>query len=405
MDKDLKISVVGLNIKTAPINDLEFYQIPRKEFVRLLRLFASQVGVEGVVFLSTCNRCEIYISHNNFIKPFELVANFYKDFLNKEISNKKNLFYVYSNKNAIEHLFKVISGLDSVVIGEYQIQGQVKEAYSIACQVKTVDKVLHKLFHAAFRCGKLVRNSTSIGKGRFSVAGIAADIVLNFINDDSCVAIVGVNENTRIIAEELAEHNFKNIIFINRTLHKAQFLAEKYGGMAVPLTELGAVLKDADILFTSTSSQVPLLTASEINNAFSLYAKPKLILDLAIPRDVEAENLNDKIDYYDIERLKDFLDKQQKSKLEEIPICEKIIKNEVEAFLAWQESSGDEIFEPFEEKFERIRRELLDEYVNLLNPADFEKVEKITKQLLHRTKAVFLSILKEKNNLNQSKNK
>lgn len=396
MNKDLKISVVGINIKTASINDLEYYQIQRKDFVRLLQLFASQLGIEGVVFLSTCNRCEIYFTHNSSIRPFDLVNSFYIEFLQKEISDKKKLFYVYSDRKAVEHLFKVISGLDSVVIGEYQIQGQVKEAYSIACQVKTVDKVLHKLFHAAFRCGKLVRNSTAIGKGRFSVAGIAADIILDSLKEDTCVVLVGVNENTRIIAEELSQRNFKNFVFVNRTLHKAQILAEKYGGKAIPLTDIASALKDADVLFTSTSSQVPIIFAKDVNSSFALYSKPKIILDLAIPRDVEVDGLSDKIEYYDIQRLKDFLDNQQKSKLEEIPLCEKIINNEVDAFLAWQESTDDKIFEPFEEKFERIRRELLDEYVNLLNPSDIDKVEKITRQLLHRTKAIFVSILKEK---------
>lgn len=394
MNGDVKISVVGLNIKTSSIEDLEFYQIHRKDFNRLLQIFASQIGIEGVVFVSTCNRCEIYFTHSASLKPFKIVEDFYKEFLQKGIS--KNKFYTYSDSKAVEHLFKVVSGLDSLVLGEYQIQGQVKEAYSIACQAKTVDKILHKLFHAAFRCGKLVRNSTSIGKGRFSVSGLAAEIVVNSIRDGSAVAVIGVNENTRILADELAKINFRNFIFVNRTLHKAQALAEKYGGRAQPLSELGSVLPNSDIIFTSTGSPVPIVSAQSINESFIRAKKPQVILDLAIPRDVEVEGLITEIEYYDIEKLKNHLEQQQRIKLEEIPLCESIIKNEVDAFVAWRESSEDEIFEPFAEKFERIRKELLEEYINQLTSNDFEKVDKITRQLIHRTKSIFVSILKEK---------
>ncbi|MCX7908184.1 MAG: glutamyl-tRNA reductase [Ignavibacteria bacterium] len=397
MVEETQISVVGLNIKTANVKDLELCQIPRFNFNHLLKLFASQIGIEGVVFVSTCNRSEIYFSHHNGINPWGIVEEFYKQFFQIDITSKKNLFYSYSGKRAIEHLFRVISGLDSLVIGEYQIQGQVKEAYSIACQVKTVDKILHKLFHAAFRCGKLVRNSTSIGKGRFSVAGIAADIIISFLKDNSSVAIVGVNENTIIISEELSKKGFKNFVYVNRTLHKAQALAEKYGGFALPLDNLAQALEVSDILFTSTASPNQIISSTTINSVFEKFGKPFLILDLAIPRDVQIDGLCEQIFYYDIEKLKEYLDTQQKLRLDEVPLCEKIIKDEVDAFLAWQESASDEIFEPFAEKFERIRKELIEEYIIQIHPTDLEKIDKITRQLLHRTKAIFVSILKEKN--------
>ncbi|MFN3306125.1 MAG: glutamyl-tRNA reductase [Candidatus Kapaibacteriota bacterium] len=395
MAENQKISVVGLNIKTATIEELEHLQIPRKEFNNLLTLFASQIGVEGVVFLSTCNRSEIYFSHCEDIKPFELVKNFYKEFFHKDIDKRKNLFYQYHNREAVRHLFRVVSGLDSMVIGEYQIVGQVKEAYSIACQVKTVDKVLHKLFHAAFRCSKVVRNSTSIGKGKFSVSGVATDIVLKSIEPDTNIAIVGVNENTMILSQELKKVGFSNFFFINRTLHKAQHLAEKFGGSAFSLAMLDDILCKADIVFTSTSAPSYIIPAKSINESFEATGKPKIILDLAIPRDVDVTGLNTNIQYFDIEKLKQYLKGQQKAKLEEIQICEKIIDNEVAVFLSWHESANDELFEPFAEKFERIRKELLDEYSHLLHLDDMALMDKVTRQLLHRVKSVFVSILKE----------
>lgn len=395
MIENLKISVIGLNIKTSSIAELENYQIPRKEFNILLKLFASQIGVEGVVFVSTCNRSEIYFTHFEDAKSFDLVKNFYKEFLKKDIEKNKKLFYQYQNTDAVRHLFRVASGLDSLVIGEYQILGQVKEAYSIACQVKTVDKILHKLFHAAFRCGKIVRNTTSIGKGKTSVSGIATDIVLKSLKPDTTVAIIGVNENTKILAEELKNVGFTNLLFINRTLHKAQQLAEKYGGIAISLHQLDDILGKADIIFTSTSAPSYIIPAKSVNATFETFGKPEIILDLAIPRDVDINGLNENIKYYDIEQLKKYLEGQQKAKLEEIPICEKIIENEVSAFLSWQESANDEFFEPFAEKFERIRRELLEEYSHSLHTEDLVLMDKITRQLLHRVKSVFVNIIKD----------
>ncbi|MFN3270303.1 MAG: hypothetical protein ACK42G_06945, partial [Candidatus Kapaibacteriota bacterium] len=182
----------------------------------------------------------------------------------------------------------------------------------------------------------------------------------------------------------------------NRTLHKAQALAEQYFCSAKPLSELSNVLTQSEIVFTSTGSPVPIISSKDVNDSYKEYKKPRIILDLAIPRDVEVDGLIEDIEYYDIEKLKTHLDKQQQIKLEELPLCEKIIKNEVDSFLAWQESIEDEIFEPFAERFERVRKELLEEYISQINPSDLEKVDKITRQLIHRTKSIFVNILKER---------
>ena len=396
MNEETIVSVVGLNYKTASVKDLEEFQLPRKHSDKFLQLFASQVGNEGVVFLSTCNRNEIYFTHHKSINPKDLVLNFYKEFLGKNPKGKEKLFYHYSGSKAIEHLFRVISGLDSLVLGEYQIQGQVKEAYSIACQAKTVDKILHKLFHSAFRCGKKIRNSTSIGRGKFSVSGVATEIVLQNLKPETTLLVIGVNENTTILASELKKANFSNFIFANRTLHKAQALADEFGGKAIPLSEITNILPKVPIVFSSTSAPNYIVSADIIRNSFEQMGNPRLIIDLAIPRDIETDGLPTEIAYYDIEKIRDYLEKQNKSKLEDLPLCEKIIEQEVELFLSWQESSDDDILGPFAEKFEKIRLELLEEYKNLFRPSEFEKLDKLTRQLLHRSKSIFINVLKER---------
>jgi glutamyl-tRNA reductase len=397
MNGDIVISVVGLSYKSASVKDLEEFQLPRKHSDKFLQLFASQVGIEGVVFLSTCNRNEIYFTHHKSIKPKDFVLNFYQEFLEKNPKGKGKLFYHYSGRKAIAHLFRVISGLDSLVLGEYQIQGQVKEAYSIACQAKTVNKILHKLFHSAFRCGKTIRNSTSIGKGKLSVSGVATEIVLQNLMPETTLLVVGVNENTTILANELKKENFSNFIFANRTLHKAQALADEYGGFTIPLAEIANILPKVSIVFSSTSAPNYIITADVIRNSFERAGNPRLIVDLAIPRDIESDGIPSEIVYYDIEQIRDYLEKQNKSKLEDLPLCEKIIEQEVALFLSWQESSEDDILGPYAEKFEKIRLELLDEYRNIFAPNEFGKIDKLTRQLIHRSKSIFISVLKEQN--------
>ncbi len=395
MENGTEISTVGLSYKTASISELEEFQLPRKQVGKFLQIFASEIGIEGVVFLSTCNRNEIYFTHTSSVEPKEYVLRFFTEILGKSTKGKEKLFYQYSGRKAISHLFRVISGLDSLVLGEYQIQGQVKEAYSVACQAKTVDKILHKLFHSAFRCGKTIRNTTYIGKGKLSVSGVASEIIFRILTNNMNLLIIGVNENTLILANELKKIEFSNFIFANRTLHKAQALADEFGGKAISLDEINLFLPNIDIIFSSTSAPNCIISSEEINNSFKKSGRLKLIVDLAIPRDIEAWNLPSEVTYYDIQKIRDYLEKQNNAKIQDLPQCEKIIEQEVELFLSWQENSNDEILGPFAEKFEKVRLELLDEYKNIFNGKDFEKIDKLSKQLLHRTKSIFVSALNE----------
>ena len=164
--KDLILSVIGINHNTSSVEEREKFQLGRKELPIFLTYIFDCQGIEGCLVLATCNRIEFYLVHSPGIMGYEIVSKSYESIKNINFNNNKNLFYTKSGIEVTEHLFKVISGLDSLVLGEYQIQGQVKEAYSVACEYKTVDKYLHKLLHAAFRVGKKIRTQTTIGEGK-----------------------------------------------------------------------------------------------------------------------------------------------------------------------------------------------------------------------------------------------
>lgn len=177
-------------------------------------------------------------------------------------------------------------------------------------------------------------------------------------------------------------------------MHKAQQLAEEFGGIARPLTQVSEVLVQAQIVFSSTSAPQAIIPAKLISETFRLTGNPKLIIDLAIPRDIETDGIANDIQYYNIEKLKELLEKEREQKLKDLPVCERIIDTEVKLFSIWTDSADDKIFQSYQEKFEKIRLNLLDEYRNQFPDETFEKIEKITRQLLHRTQAIFVSILK-----------
>jgi len=398
MNKDkLKIAVVGLSHQSAGIEDRETFEIDKKEIRESLSLIFNIEAVESVLILNTCNRLEFYIETWPNVEPIDIIKEFYGKYRSINIEANRNIFYTKTDADATRHLFRVISGLDSLVLGEYQIQGQVRDAYSLACESKTLDKTFHKLFHAAFRCGKSIRNETSIGDGKQSVSGVASGLFLDNCTAEASVTIIGVNENTRIIAGELAKANYQNITFVNRTLYKAEMMAEEFGGKAVAFDKIMHVLSYTDAVFSCTGAPGYIVNSQMLHSLAKRDMGPKLIIDMAVPRDFNTSDLPDSIKTFDISDLKAYLDKQQKKQSEDLPKAISIIENEVNLFTAWSDYSGSDLLKPYAEKFEMTRQQLLEEYRTLFPDKSFEKAEKMSKQLLHRLQATFISVLTKSN--------
>jgi len=384
-NETLHLFVVGINYKTSTVSEREILQINRKDISSALNYFNSRKDVEGTVIVSTCNRLEFYLTVKQNAQPFAVVNDFF--FEKKKISVNQNLFYIYSDSEVAEHLFKVITGLDSMLLGEYQVQGQIKEAYSLACSLKSADKILHKLFHAAFRVGKNVRSKTKIGSGKQSLSGVAFQIIKEKIRKEDVITIVGVNQNTKIISEMLHNNGFSHLIFVNRTLYKAEELAEKYNGLAFNLDNFQEPLITSRCIFTCTGSADFIFTSETINYSYSKSRNPSLIVDMAVPRDVNTEGLNKDIEIIDLEGLKKYLE-VQKSEVEiDIPLAMKIISDEVNIFGVWNESQKDDYLGAFAEKIESIRLQLLDETRIQVSEEELLLLDKFSRSLLHRMKS------------------
>jgi glutamyl-tRNA reductase len=299
-------------------------------------------------------------------------------------------------------LFKVITGLDSMLLGEYQVQGQIKEAYSLACSQKSADKILHKLFHAAFRVGKNVRSKTKIGSGKQSLSGVVFQIIKEKIRKEDVITIVGVNQSTKIIAEILNNHGFSHLIFVNRTLFKAEELAEKYNGLAFDLDNLYEPLITSKCIFTCTGSSGYIIDSGMINHSYSKSRNPSLIVDMAVPRDINAESINEDIEIIDLEGLKKYLS-VQKSEIEiDIPLAQKIISDEVKIFEVWNESQKDDYMGVFAEKIESIRLQLLEETKMQVSEEEMLLLDKFSRSLLHRMKSTITETVILNNELQEN---
>ena len=386
--KESYLFIVGISHKTAPVEEREKYQLSRKDLPKALKTIFDYDCVQGIAIVTTCNRLEFYLVLDEGKKPFDLVEKFYLNH-NIDTSNIDKHFYTYSLPDVTRHLFRVISGLDSLVLGEYQILGQVREAYSIACEAKTCDKILHKLFHAAFRAGKSVRNSTSLGSGKQSVSGVASQIIIDNMNKTDSIAIIGVNENSKILASQLKDSGFSNFNFINRTLYKAEIMVEQYGGKAFPLDKIERAMSECKAIFTSTGAPGFIITNDLFDKLILRKRLPQLIVDMAVPRDVDISQIADEINYWDLGRLQTYLARQTQSQLTDLPLAEKIIEDEVLLFQAWSEMQNNNILEPYAEKFEMVRQDLLKEYKEMMSDNAFTNLDKFSRSLIHRLQSTF----------------
>ena len=389
-----KLIVIGINHKTSTVAEREDYQINKKELKQVLNYIHSMHCTEGIVIVSTCNRLEFYLVIKPDADPFLIINDFYYKHKNIQLPVNQKLFYLYSGIEAVEHLFKVASGLDSMLIGEYQVLNQIKDAYSIACSEKTTGKILHKLFHNAFRVSKAVRTKTKIGSCNQSLSGVAFKIIKEKLKKEDVIAIVGVNQNTKIIAENLNRAGFSHLLFVNRTLHKAEELADKYSGVAFSLDYIEEPLICSKCIFSCTGAPGYIIDADLINEVYIKNQVPKLIIDMAVPRDINTKELIKDIEVIDLEGLKKYLEAEKEEIISGLPEAERIISNEVNMFKAWDESQTDDSLCFIHEKIEAVRLQLLDEIRSHISDEQIILLDKFSHSLVHRMKSLITQAIK-----------
>ena len=380
---DGPLVVCGISYNTATLAEREPYQVGRADLVPALKEMMKIRRVKEALILSTCNRFEAYLVLDEGEAAFSALRDFFLRFRGLDPRPDRRHFYVRHGSTAVRHLFRVTAGLDSMVLGEYQIQSQVKEAYSAACSVKAPGKVLHRLFHVAFRAGKAVRTRTKVGAGRMSVAGMAVGVLKERLGTTDPVLMVGVNENIRIVAEGLAEAGMGNFLFANRTLYKAEKLAVRYGGEGFGLDRLGRLMARVRAVVTCTGAPDPVIRARDLRGLADGECPPVLIVDMAVPRDVERpESDSTPVELIDLEDLKGFRDSRMESRKEDLPAAKRIIEDTVSTFQSWMEGAFDASVGALVKEFDRVRKARLDAALPAFAAKDRAMLETFSRDLV-----------------------
>jgi glutamyl-tRNA reductase len=337
----MKLVAVGVSHRTAPVELREAVDFSRAGFDAALTALASRQVAREAVVVSTCNRAEIYAAADTDAAA-ETCARFIADYHALPWERVAPHIFVLRGADAARHLFRVAAGLDSLVIGEPQILGQVKEAFAAATGVKHTGALTNRLFNTAFTVGKRVRAETGLGEGAVSVSYAAIALARKIFSDlkGLNVLILGAGEMAELTGVHLRAQQVKQITIASRTLATAEALAAQLGGRAVAWTALSSALSAADIVVTATGATEPVLTKARIEEAMRpRRGRPLFIIDIALPRDVEAEAGSlDQVILYNIDDLQTIVQENLARRAAELERAETIVTEELERFTSWAQS-------------------------------------------------------------------
>jgi glutamyl-tRNA reductase len=327
----MNLFCVGISHHTANVETRERYASATSEEV-----LRSAIGSREMLMLATCNRVEVYASSERAMSTAEVVRALQQSGAG-EVENVE-AFYRHDGEACAEHLFRVVAGLDSMVIGETEIAGQVKKAYESARASGSAGPLLHRLFQRAFRVAKQIRSSTDITRGAVSVGSVAVELAVKiFGNLRECrVLVLGAGETSERTARALNSRGVSDIRVSNRSFDRAQNLAALIGGRAIPFQDWTAQCREIDILISSTAAEEPLLTPERLAPALRGRAdRPLFIIDIAVPRDVAPEvNEMEGVYLYDIDSLQSIAQQSLAMRRQQIAAAEKVIAEHVADFSA-----------------------------------------------------------------------
>ncbi len=335
----LRTVVVGFSHKTAPVEIRERFSFTPQEVESALPKLAAKPFVGECAILSTCNRVEIYSVSENIDKCVESIKEFLSEFHNIPVEEFSPYLYISIGHMAVRHLFRVASSIDSMVVGEPQILGQVKDAYKIATLKNTVGLILNRLFHSAFFVAKRVRSETGIGSNAVSISYVAVELAKRIFDNLSkrSILLVGTGEMSELAAKHLIKAGIGDMYVASRHYENAEALADRLNGKPIRLEEIYYHLKDVDIVITATGSTDFIIRQQHAKEALKLRNNdPMFMIDIAVPRDIDprVEEIDD-VYLYDVDDLKNVLDENINSRKESARKAELIVHEVEESYIRW----------------------------------------------------------------------
>jgi glutamyl-tRNA reductase len=379
----------GLNHETAPLEVREKVVFEGDILTEALHDLGHLRGVQEAAILSTCNRTEIYCSLNE-AEPGHAVE-WLHEFHGLSKSELQPFLYRHPDADAVKHMLRVASGLDSMVLGESQVLGQLKTAYQSAMSSGNIGKLLGQLFQHSFKVAKQVRSNTEIGSHPVSVAYAAVRLAEQIFGDLSkqTVLLIGAGETIELAARHLHNVGLHRMIIANRTLERSQHLASEFSAYAIPLSDIPLHLDEADIVISSTASQLPILGKGAIETAIiKRKHRPMFIVDIAVPRDVEPEagDLED-VYLYTVDDLKEVIEENKRSRKEAAIQAEEIIEAQVLHFMDWLQSlNAVSTIRALREQASSIQQEELASALRKLQQGEDPEIllQKVTRSLTNK---------------------
>lgn len=398
----MHIIVVGANHKTAPIDYREKLAFEDSKIPEVLGKICDISGVSESVLISTCNRVEVYAlakSVKDGIESlFDFICRYHRLDKDKDFKDKlSKMIYSYADLDAIKHLFRVASSLDSMVVGETQVSGQVKAAYDISLKAKSSKEVLSRLFAKAFSVNKRVRSETNISSGAVSISYAAVELAKKIFGDISQkrVLIIGAGKMSELTLKHLISNGIKEVVVANRTFERAVKLAQNFQekGKAVPFEENLNFMVDADIIIVSTNAPNYLVNKWRMTEIMKKRKhKPVFLIDISVPRNAEPEINNiDNVYLYNIDDLQNVVASNLGQRLKESQKAEAIIEEEADKFLGWLQSlEVNPTIIALREWCEGIREAELEKFRKVISSTGYltkeqeEAIESMTKAIVNK---------------------
>jgi glutamyl-tRNA reductase len=388
----MSILAFGINHTTASVDIRGRVAFAPEIVIESLQQALSHLDGDEIALLSTCNRTEIYLFGE---VSDEQLLNWLAEHKNIAVEQLQSCYYCHRDQQAVRHIMRVASGLDSLVLGEPQIFGQIKSAYAVGREAGTVSTFLNQIFQYAFAAAKRVRSQTAIGQNPVSVAYASVSLAEQIFADlkDAHALLIGAGETIELVARHLSEKKIGGITVANRTLNRAQELAADFSADAILLSDIPDYLAQADIVISSTASQLPILGKGAVESALKKRKhKPIFMVDIAVPRDIEpeVEELAD-VYLYTVDDLQEVIQDNLRARQTAADVAQEIIEQEAEDWSRQQRSLAVvDTIRAFRDSVEKIRDEEVDKALSALQKGqDSESVistlaRNLTNKLMHK---------------------
>jgi len=398
----MRVCIIGLNHRTAPVELRERAAIDGREVGAVLNTIISHHAVREAVLLSTCNRVEFTLVTHDPDASIALIHEWFAEKTGMPLETILPNLYSHTTDGAIRHLFSVAAGLDSLILGEPQILGQVKSAYELALEAETAGHILHRLYQATFSAAKRVRTDTDIGRQAINVSACAVELAKHIFGElnGKTVMLIGAGEMAELAARHFRSNGIRDVLVANRSLDRATKLAQQFDGHALTLEQLDLYLDAADIILSSTGASTHVLLPDPVAAAMiKRSGRPIFMVDIAVPRDIDPRiGEFEGVYLYDIDDLQQVVDVNLDSRKKEAELGRQLLEQDAFQFLNWLKALETvPLIRSIQERTETMRREELGKawrYLKGLDDEQMAAVDRFSRALMKRFTHPALKTLK-----------